>query len=309
MPENIYLKKSGFFLALTAASISGVSIFLNKFAVAAISPPLVFTSVKNSLVALLIISLVVMTGKWRQIASLTSKQKLYLLAIGVIGGSLPFYLFFTGLSVIPALNGTLINKTMVLWVAILALPFLKEKLSRVTLFAVFLLFAANAFVGGFSGFKYSIGEGMVLIATLLWSVETIIAKKALSNLDPDLLTAARMGFGSLLLLSVSAILFPSALVKTAHLTSNQWFWLSLTAITLFAYVSVWYRALKHSSAIAVTSVMVASTLVTNILSAVFVTHSLNSQLLIQSLVIVAGVGLIYFSNSKVAPLAESSLST
>ena len=276
---------TGINFALLAALISGVSVFINKFAVTAVPQPLLFTAVKNSGVALLISALLIASRKFHLIKKLSRREAVYLLSIGVIGGSLPFYLFFTGLSAIPAASAAIIHKTLVLWVAILAVPLLKEKLSPARIAVIFLLFGANAFLGGFPGFNYSRGEFYVLLATLLWSVETILAKKVLMHIDPDLVTASRMGIGSIVLLSLSHITNPLSLITVTGFNLTQWAWIGLTAVLLLAYVSVWYRALKFAPAVSVTAVLVGSTIITNILSAIFVTHSLNNTTVYQSLVI------------------------
>ena len=54
----------GIHLALVTALISGVSIFVNKYAVDAIRQPLVFTSVKNAGVAVLILTILFAGRKW-----------------------------------------------------------------------------------------------------------------------------------------------------------------------------------------------------------------------------------------------------
>jgi len=282
----------GITLALIAALISGFSIFFNKFAVDAIKQPLVFISIKNTGVAMLLVAIIVMSGKWREILKLGKNELLKLLLIGVVGGSIPFYLFFTGLAQTPAINGAIIQKTLVVWVAILAIPFLKEKISIKKAFIVAMLFGANVLVGGFEGFKFSGGEMLILAATLFWAVETIIVKKALVKIDPMILVGARMGIGTLVLLTMSALLQPVALSKALNLNSNQWFWLILTMVTLFGYVSTWYRALKYAPAITVMAILVGSTLVTNILSAVFITHSFNTLMMVQALTMVVGIVLL-----------------
>ncbi|MEK7127901.1 MAG: DMT family transporter [Patescibacteria group bacterium] len=245
--------------AFIAAVISGFSIFLNKFAVGVFPQPLVFTALKNSVVGLAIIALLITSGKWKLIKTLTKKDLVSLLAIGIIGGAIPFYLFFTGLSQISAVNGAIIQKTLVIWVAILAVPLLKEKLTLTNILAVGLLFAGNLTIGGFKNFSYSSGELMILTATLFWAVETIFIKKI--NLDPDLVMTARMGFGSLILLFFTPM--------PTSFTLTQLSWLGLTAVLLFTYVVCWLRALKNAPAITVTSVLVLSTLITNLLSTKF----------------------------------------
>jgi len=286
----------GIYLSLLTAVISGFSIFVNKFAVDAIKPALYFTSVKNIAVALVIVSIVLITGEWKKIAKLSRKDLGYLTLIGIIGGSFPFYLYFTGLSQTPAVNAAIIHKTLVFWVMLMAVPFLKEKVSKRQILAVLMLFAGNIVVGGFKGFKFSQGELMLLAATILWAVENIIAKKVLTSVSPNIVTAFRMGLGSLVLMSATIITVPQVLQKSLALSGQQFFFIGLTVLFLLAYTTTWYHALKHAPAVVVTSVLVSSTLITNILSAIFITHSWNVVLTVQSVLIVTG--LVLFSRSS-----------
>lgn len=293
--------KKGIYFAILTAFISGVSNFVNKIAVDVIKPPLVFTAEKNAIVGLLIIGILVVTWKWKKIKNLTKKQIIYLVLIGIIGGSLPFYLFFTGLSQIPAINGAIIHKTLIIWVTILAIPFLKEKISPLQMIAVALLFYSNLIIGGFTKFQLSQGELFVLIATILWAVENVLAKKILPAVDTDIVTGARMGFGSLILLGAAAIIAPAALTKSLMSTPTQIFWMTTTAILLLGYVTTWYRALKFAPITVVASILVSATLVTNVLSAIFVTHTWNIQLGIQAFLTVLGVVILYFAIAKTKP--------
>ena len=297
----------GIYISLATAVISGVSIFVNKFAVDAVKPALYFTSVKNVAVALLIVAIVLATGEWKKIAKLSKKELGYLLLIGIIGGSLPFYLYFTGLSQTPAVNAAIIHKTLVFWVMLMAIPFLKEKVSKWQILGVLMLFAGNVFVGGFKGFKFSQGELMLLVATVLWAVENILAKKVLATVSPNIVTAFRMGLGSIVLMSATIITVPQVLQKSLALSNEQFLYMGLTVLFLLAYTTTWYRALKHAPAVVVTSVLVSSTLVTNVLSAVFVTHSWNVTLTVQALLIVAG--LFIFSKSALNQPKPSTITT
>lgn len=291
-------RTNGIYLALTTALISGVAIFVNKFAVTVIQPPLVFTAVKNFGVGMLILSIILATKKWKLIPKLNKKERMYLVLIGIIGGAIPFYLYFTGLSQIPAINAAIIHKSLIFWVAILALPLLKERLTKLQLLAVCLLFASNYIIGGFKGFEFSQGELFILIATMFWAVENILAKKILPSVDPDLITMARMGFGSLILMTAAVITAPSGLTNILFLNSTQWFWMVLTIATLLGYVMSWYRALKYAPAVTVTAILVSSTLITNVLSAVFVTHTWNITMAIQAFVMILGVGMFYLAAKK-----------
>lgn len=328
----------GIKLAFLTALISGIAIFINKFAVDAITPPLVFTAVKNTGVAMLIISLLISLRKFKAFANLNRHQIFNLLIIGLIGGAIPFYLFFTGLSLIPAINAALIHKSMVIWVAILAWPLLKEKLSPLQILAIIMLFASNLVIGGFLGFTWSTGELMVLAATILWAIENIIAKHLLNGknhrlkygnvpvypnkretgeayekgeqgLDPDLLAAARMGIGSLILLSTALWQYPQTLGQITALTSTQWLWIMATTATLLVYVMTWYRALKFATVTTVATILVSSTVVTNLLSAIFITRVWSTDMLIQAGIMVFGLGVFIWGARKNFPLQNQNPET
>jgi drug/metabolite transporter (DMT)-like permease len=296
-PQNHHhLIRQATFLALTTAIISGVSNFLNKSAVSALQDPLIFTTLKNALVAMFLIGVILTFKKWHEIKSLSKKQALQLIAIGIIGGSIPFILFFTGLTKTTALNAGLIHKTLFLWVALLGLPILKERLTFLQWLGIGILFAANLFVGGFTGFKYNLGELMILSATILWAVENIIAKIALKNISSITVAGARMMIGSLILfLLIFWRGYPSVIV---NLTLTQWAWVGLTGLLLFGYVLTWYSALQKAPATYVTTLLVPATLVTNLLSAIFVTHTLTVLQVISGLLFIAGTVLVILFMSK-----------
>jgi len=285
----------GIKLAFGTAIISGIANFVNKLALKGIQP-LVHTTLKNSFVFLFITGICLLLSKAKEFKKLNKTDWIKLGLIGIIGGSLPFYLFFTALAQMPAINASLIHKTLIFWVALLAIPFLKEKLTPKHLIAIALLFSSNLIVGGFKGWQFSQPELMILAATLLWSVENVIAKVTLKKIDPMIVAGARMGFGSLILMFATEVTGKMPLV--ASLSLQQWSMILLTAVLLFGYVTTWYTALKYAPIVTVASILVSATLVTNILSAVFVTHALNAQQIWQALFVVAGTILIVRETKK-----------
>ena len=65
-------KLTGIYFAIATAFVSGLSIFLNKFAVTAIAEPLIFTTVKNVGVALIVLVFLLSSGEIRNFKNLTS---------------------------------------------------------------------------------------------------------------------------------------------------------------------------------------------------------------------------------------------
>ncbi|MDP4030902.1 MAG: DMT family transporter [Candidatus Beckwithbacteria bacterium] len=273
----------GFKLALATAGFSGVAVFLNSLTVKAVGDALVFTTVKNLGVALIIgLILSRQNINWQAVRN----YRWRLVLIGIIGGSLPFYLFFKGLTLTNPAVGALIHKTLIFWVALWALPFLKEKISIKQLLALGLIFGSNFITGGLPVFKWGIGEWMILAATILWAAENIIAKVALKRLAVDVVVGARMILGSLILLL--ATVSSGKLELIFKLNTTQWL-MTLASIGLLAgYVLTWYRALKQAPVTLVATVLTLATIITNVLSGIFITRSLNIELLYQTILLGAG---------------------
>ena len=280
---------------MATALFSGLANFINQFTVKYVGDPLVFTTIKNSLVVFLIVGLIIFLKKFPKIKQLSKKDLGLLVAIGIIGGSLPFYLFFTALAQMPAINAALIHKTLIFWVALLALPILGEKLSMTQMVALVVIFGANLVVGGFKGFSINRPELLVLAATLLWAIENVIAKITLRRVDPDIVTASRMGIGSAILL-MAVIAFGKGQMLFA-LKPDQLGLTFLATLILFGYVSTWYRALSLAPIVTVVTVLTLATLVTNMLSAVFITHSFAFTQLAQLGLMTSGV-LLFFTGYK-----------
>jgi drug/metabolite transporter (DMT)-like permease len=180
--------------------------------------------------------------------------------VGLVGGAIPFVLFFEGLARASSGQAAFIHKTLVVWVALLAVPLLGEKLSAIHLAAIGLLVAGEAAITGVDGVTVGAGEIMILAATLLWAVEVVIAKTLLRDLSASTVGAARMGIGAIAL--VAWTLVSGGAHGLTALPASAWAWVGLTGVALTAYVGTWYLALSRAQAVDVTAVLVLGALVT-----------------------------------------------
>jgi drug/metabolite transporter (DMT)-like permease len=190
-----------------------------------------------------------------------------LLAVAAIGGSIPFVLFFEGLKRSEATQSAFIQKTLVVWVALLAVPLLRERFRWPHALAIVCLMGGQAWLAGKLGtVSFGQGEAMILGATLLWSVEIVFVKHLLDSVPPRVMAAARMALGTVLLLCWLAL--TGKLDDLAALSALQWRWALLTGLLLTGYVATWFAALARAQAIDVTAVLVFGAVVTAILSGV-----------------------------------------
>jgi len=265
-------RRAGILLAFTTACISGVAIWLNGRALTQFPDKTVYTTAKDAVAGLL---LCVLAVSWRSRRAEPAPLEISrrwriggLAAVAVIGGSVPFVLFFEGLARAQATQASFLQKTLVIWVALLAILLLKEKVRWQHLLAIALLIGGQVWlVPAVGTVKFGEGEAMILGAALLWSVEVIVVKKLLAGISPRTLAAARMGLGTALLFGWLAVTGKFTAIASFDMT--QWRWVLLTGVILTAYVATWYTALSLAGAIDVTAVLVFGAFVTAALAGAF----------------------------------------
>jgi len=262
-------RTAGIALAFCSAVISGVSIYVNGHAVSHFHDATVYTTAKNGVAGVLLLLLFALRTRPAAAAPAARPSRrrvtLSLLAVAVVGGSVPFVLFFEGLARAQATQAAFIQKTLVVWVALLAVPLLRERFRRPHALAIVLLLVGQAWLAGRAGtIAFGSGEAMILGATLLWAVEVVFVKRLLATLASPMLAAARMALGTVLLVGWVAVSGRAG--RLAALDAGQWRWVLLTGVLLTAYVATWYAALARAQAIDVTAVLVFGAVITAVLS-------------------------------------------
>jgi len=287
-------RRAGLLLAVVTAGISGVAVFVNGYGVRAVGDAAVYTTGKNAVSAVVLLALVsVLSGRGR--APLTRpvgvRQTLGLVAVGLVGGSVPFVLFFEGLAQASSTDAAFLQKTLVLWVALLAVPLLHERLGWLQIAAVGLLLIGQAMASGsvsaVAHMPLGRGEAMILAATLLWAVEVVVARRLLGSLSSWTVGLSRMVLGSLLLVGWLAV--QGRLSLFAALDARQWAWMVLTGVLLAGYVATWFAALARAQAVDVTAVLVIGAPVTAVLAALVQHVPLRPQLAGLALIALGGL--------------------
>jgi drug/metabolite transporter (DMT)-like permease len=251
----------GIGLAFATAVVSGVAVFVNSYGVKHFADATVYTTAKNAVAGLVLLSLLALPVGTRASAPLTRRRWAGLLTVATIGGSVPFVLFFEGLAHADATQAAFIHKTLVVWVALLAVPLLHERVGLAHVAAIAFVVAGQAWIAGDLGtVAFGAGEAMIVAATLLWACEVIVVKRLLVAVAPRALAVARMGLGTVLLVGWLAV--SGRLGDLFALSGEQWRWAVLTGLLLSAYVATWYAALARAQAVDVTAVLVFGAVVT-----------------------------------------------
>lgn len=278
-------------LALLTAAISAVSVYLNATAVKAVGNATVHTTGKNLVAAVILVPLAVALARRdpNRAVPRDARTRWSLVFIGFIGGSVPFVLFFEGLASTGSAEAAFIHKTLVVWVAVLAVVFLRERITWMHTLAVALLVLGQLGLARSGAFPLDRGALMILAATLLWAVEVVVAKRVLTTVSSWTVGAARMGLGGAALLAWCAA--TGALANLLSLGTAQLAWVVLTGVLLAGYVATWFAALARAHALDVTAVLVLGAAGTAVLSGASGTGATSPP--IGALVAIgAGVGLV-----------------
>jgi drug/metabolite transporter (DMT)-like permease len=163
-------------------------------------------------------------------------------------------------------NAAFLHKTLFIWVALLAVLFLKERLGRAQIGALAALALAQYLLGGPGALRLDQGSAMVFTAALLWAVEVIVAKQVLAYVSSIVAATSRMALGAVILLVYLAAI--GDFDQITGLSGEQWAWALATSVILFGYVTTWYAALQRAPATAVTCVLVLGAPITAGLDAI-----------------------------------------
>ncbi len=260
----------GVLFALMTAAVSGVAVFVNSYAVQG-SDVFSFITIRNSAVALLLVGALLLTGQLEKLGRLSKRNWIQLAFVGLIGGALPFLLFFQGLSIVDGgARASFLYRALFIIAAMLASLWLRERLSKRILLGVGIAMLGNAMLLG-EGWSngWGAGEILVLSATVLWASEYVISKKVMNEemLPPRILALGRMGFGAMMLLAFTA--FTGQLWSVGAYSALEFQWVLISAAFLFSFVSFWYIGLANTSVVNATSALVLGGPITALLTLAF----------------------------------------
>ncbi len=134
------------------------------------------------------------------------------------------------------------------------------------------------------------GETLIAAATLLWSVEVIVAKRLLVGVSAPLLGGCPDGPRRAAPPRLPRL--TGRLAGLGSISGEAWLWILVTGVLLAGYVATWFAALRETQATTVTSVLVLAAVVTGALSAAAKGSAPDPAVLAGYLLIVAGVVLV-----------------
>jgi len=223
------MKKEGLgtVLAFITAIISGFAIPVNKMFVVDIDP-IVFTAVRAIIIGVIFFFLAGMQCRFK-LSGFKKTKWPWLLLIGIVGGGIAFALYFSGLALTTSGRAAFLHKSLPVYVSVFAYLFLKERVTKRQNIALLIMLIGtfSILAGGVNPAQLwadpSTGDLLVLVGTILWGVESTIAKKAM--------------FGVVLLMGNLEVMMNLSAQEVTNLLISTTF--------LFGYVLFWYASLKY----------------------------------------------------------------
>ncbi len=285
---------TGLLLVLVTALVSGLSTFVNIYAVKGTSSD-AFVTVRNLVVAAMILPMFALTAGRRLRRSPIGRTDLLRLGlIGLLGGAIPFLLFFHGLQLAAAQHGgttaSFFYRTLFLLAAVFAWVFLRERPNARYVAGAVVLLAGSYLLLSLNSAVLTDGTVYVLAATVLWAAEYTLSKATLSRLAPSTVALGRMGFGGLFLAAYLGVTAQWGLV--GRFSYGQWEWVGISAALLAAFVATWYAGLARVELGVATSVLVLGYPVTWLLFVAVGAATFSTEEAAGAVAVLAGVGLV-----------------
>jgi drug/metabolite transporter (DMT)-like permease len=257
-------RQRGYYYAGLNAIISGFAIFINSYGVKLFSDSTLYTTLKNAVVGIaLLVPLVMFSSRRAEWGKLRPTQWGLLLLLAVVGGSVPYALFFRGLQLTTPVTSSLINHAQFLIVALLAVLLLGERIGALMWGALLLLLVGTTLGLNIQAVRWNEGTALVALSTLLFAAAVVLAKHLLRDLSTLTVMTAKMSIGSLFLLGYVAYTGRLRAVTTLSLT--QWAFVLGTGLILLAFTVTAFMALRYTTATAATAIPAAAPLITTAL--------------------------------------------
>ncbi len=281
----------GTLLAIFTAVISGFAIIANKIFIVNLDPT-IFTSIRALLIGIIFFIISSFQCKF-DYKKLKKVKWSYLIGIGFIGGALAFLLFFSGLKLTTGGRTAFIHKTLPVYITIFAVLFLKEKVTVKQIFALIimllglLILTSSQITPTSLWSDPSLGDLLIVFATILWAVENVIAKHVMIKGESNfVVTFARMFIGSIFLfLSIPLwgkmdLLFNLTLEQTTNIM--------MSTVILLGYVLFWYWSIKHINVSKASTILLLAPVISLILGVLALNEPVPIDQLMGSALILIG---------------------
>jgi len=221
--------------------------------------------------------------------------------IGLFQTAIAFCLVMYALQFIEAGKSSILLFSMPIWSSILAVKFLGEKISPLKLLGLFIGFIGLLTIIGWDVWtkqspEIIIGEILITLAAISWSISNIYYRLKLKNIPPIQMTAFQMLFGAIAIVVVAMIKEWS---EPITINGESIFYILFTAVLASALAyTLWF--------IVLTKIDVATATISTMLVPVFgltfssliIGEKMTFSIIVGSLLIISGIIIAQLTNQR-----------
>jgi drug/metabolite transporter (DMT)-like permease len=273
-------------LIITGQLIAGGTFPIAKIAVNSIEP-LTLALLRFGIASIVMMVILVATGRVKRIER---ADWMRFIVIGLLAVPLNQLLFLYGLKFTTAGRSALYYGATPIFVFLLAIFYLKEKMTLMKSLGIIASFAGVAIIlrGGRLDEGVLFGDFMVILAVIAWAAYTVFGKPLLHKYGSLTVTAYALLIGTLAYLPIG--LYPAVKFNYAAVPLSAWLSLLYIAImtSVIAY-SIWYWALARMEASKLAIFQNLQPVFATILSVIMVSESFGLDFYLGGAMVIGGV--------------------
>ena len=255
--------------------------------------PEVMTAISQGFAVLSVILIFGLLPEIKKIRKLPKRDIFLLVLISLLAAVIAPLLLLKGLATTSATNVVLLLNIEVVLTCLIAYFWLKEKLTKEQIIGTVIMFLGIAVITtrGFNlGMDFNGGDFLILAATLFWAIATVIFKKYLSKIAPELAVLFRNIFGVVFLTLMIVLIFPHQVNDVIHLDfSTILVLIAFSVLGIFLAQLFWYRALEMISASKVSTITLSEPLFGILFVALLLGEGINSYQLAGGALVLLGL--------------------
>jgi len=280
----------GTLVALLACMIFSLDPVISKKLLVSLDP-MVLAALRAALTAIILFVGMEVFHKIRELTDLSKHDYMMLGLVGFFGGTLGPYFILKGLSTTSVTNTTLISRANPLLITLMAIIFLKEKITWRQLGGAIFMLSGILFIvfRGFSiGYTPYRGDVFILLAATSWAAANIIMKKHLQKIPPEVIVAFRNIVGGIVLTALSF----NQIATTTITTQIGLLLFTLAFVAVAIPQLLWYKALEMTSACNVGLTALTVPLFASMYAVILLGETIETYQLIGGTLIIAGMVLL-----------------
>lgn len=259
--------------------------------------PFTILLLNQMLAGIILVLILDLIKRIHELKDISKKDIKHIYIISIFSSIVAPLLFLVGLGLTSATNTILIGKSEAVLTSILAVFVLKERITIHQIIGTLIMFTGIIIIAteNFSlGMSFNIGEFLILISALSYAVGTILFKKHIHHIAPEIIITLRNLFGAsmLFIISIFMIDFSSVLQVMGINFITILLWLVILTTIIGQYL--WYKALEITSATNVSIAGLTSPLIAIFYAIVLLNESLISSQIFGGILIMAGLIIIEF---------------